>query len=364
MTRPTPATVAVIAAANALGALADSRARLTQPGLLGKDARRVLDGDRATAIARLEELAALGIRGACPWQVTPYGCELLALAVDIACDRPLAGHAATMRTWAKAQPDEASDEEKAPEPWILVAPGMARPYWSGAFSQWVPDLAGASRYDSYYGAMGGADPENTVAVPLSKAEQTAYPNGRPSVPGSDVAAQTAPASAATPPKAAQGATVGERIATEIWDGPTYQRGGGIVHFARRIDAAIREATDTATRIVKDGVESRIQDLTTEAEMLASRIVDVEAEHDATMARTREAEQERDVERSGHLAMIDRSVTILEESKRYMQARDAARAELTEAVRDRDDYVTMLAKAKQELSDLRTNIDALIAGKAR
>ncbi len=240
MTRPTPATVAVLAAANALAAVANARAALARPGPVGDTARATLSSDRAIAVARLEELAAFDLDTLACYQVTRRGAAELAACIRCGQDDGLAPTTASMRQWAKAQPDEVVAEE----PWVVVEPNVRRPYRDDE-EGWTDDLAKAWRMsceDATARANMGRR-YGRVAVPLSRAEATAYPNGKPVVPPGEAPAGATPASQLPVAKAAQEPTAGERLVHEWSIEPS--SGGNVL--ASRIDAAVAQAVADATR---------------------------------------------------------------------------------------------------------------------
>ncbi len=267
MDRPDPYRSAALAASNALSALAATRAALAHPGLMGRGARLVLDQDRTNAIGALEYLAGLRIEiDGAPYQATPDGAQLLAENVRNGRDEAMHMPAQTLRNWAE-QPSATE------EPWILVDVGDRYPYWAGMDrgenQGWTSDLSKAERRTLATDWDGDRGAASTEVVPLSRAEATAYPNGKPGAPrgeagtvngpihaastwgalGDALEAPAAAMPASTPPvaEAAQEPTAGERIAAEIWDGATFRRAEGVPLFGAKIDAAIREAVADATR---------------------------------------------------------------------------------------------------------------------
>ncbi len=289
MSRPDPYRSAALAASSALSTLAATRAALARPGLMGRGARLVLDQDRKNAINALGQLAGMRIEiDGAPYQATRDGAQLLAENVRNGRDEAMHMPAQTLRNWAE-QPSEALadapgiiDLGATEEPWILVDVGDPQPYWAGirikSGQPWTDDLSLAMRHTSEADAFSGLCPAEQgayVAVPLSAAERAAYPNGKPGAPRGDVAAPAAPASPPPVAEAAQAPTVGERIAVEIWDGPTWSRADGVPRFTREIDAAIAQAV----AIVKDGADECIAELRAEVALLEDHAASLRADVD-------------------------------------------------------------------------------------
>ncbi len=127
------------------------------------------------------------------WALASGGGEWLCMqktAAYAAMARSVGGpDAATLESWAEALREWAREQPpadapgivdlSASEPWVLVDPRSGYPYQSK--NGWTVDVKQLARYSSRDEALASGY-LGSVAVPLSRAEATAYANGKPSAP--------------------------------------------------------------------------------------------------------------------------------------------------------------------------------------
>ncbi len=255
--------------------------------------------------------------------------------------------AEALREWARTNATAVDMFEDAPEPWILVEVGDPWPYWAGLGKGdepqgcgWTADLSKALRCATREEALEDISEDHAfVAIPLSRAEVTAYPNGKPAAPRSAVVAPGTPASPVAAAEAAQGPTAGERVADLWWSTEPEDTKINTARLGGMIDAlvaqAVREATFAADEHVR-AVESDNSKLRIERDAYAN-----------SYERANRAETERD--------SLTRDVADLTESRAVaLRERDTAKrmADWHQAARDR---------ACADLATLREGIAALISG---